>query len=90
MLRRVRSHRRIMITTGALLSGVLLLLMTDINLLTTLAYVPFMVFRLLTGADTSRYLQELSQSTMYHQLLCLAGGFFWFVLRIPGEEVQLD
>jgi hypothetical protein len=82
MLRGARSHRHLMIAAGALLSVVLLLLMTDINLLTTLAYVPFMVFRLLTGADIGLYLRELSQSNMIHQLLCLAGGFFWLAATI--------
>jgi hypothetical protein len=79
MLRGVRSKalRTLFITTGGLLAGVLLLLMTDLNLLTTLAYIPFVVFRLLTGADASFYLKLLTQWSVVHQLLCLIGGFFW-------------
>ena len=79
MLRGVRSRalRPLFITAGALLAGVLLLLMTDLTLLTTLGYIPFVVFRLLTGAEIGFYLQELAQWTVVHQLLCLIGGVLW-------------
>jgi hypothetical protein len=79
MLRGVRSEalRPLFITAGALLAGVLLLLVTDLNLLTLLGYIPFTIFRLFTGAEIGFYLEELTQWSMAHQLLCLVGGFLW-------------
>ena len=82
MLREVRSRalRPLFITAGALLAGVLLLLMTEFNLLIELAYIPFGVFSLLTGAEFGQaFLEVLAQSmwTTAHQLLCLTGGFIW-------------
>lgn len=79
MLRGARGKalRPLFITGGGLLAGILLLLMTDLNLLATLAYIPFVVFSLLTGADISFYLRELTQGSVMHQLLCLLGGFLW-------------
>jgi len=70
--------RPLFITGGALLAGALLLLMTDINLLVTLAYVPFALVELLKGAEFGQvYLQALTQWTLLHQWLCLIGGFLW-------------
>jgi hypothetical protein len=82
MLRGVHSRtlRPLFIGGGALLAGVLLLLMTDINLLISLAYIPYAVVGLLTGAKGGQvYVQGLVQSqwTLAHQLLCLIGGFLW-------------
>jgi hypothetical protein len=74
---RSRALRPLLITAGALLAGVHLLLMTDITLLTMLAYIPFVIFRLLTGAEIGRYLQELTRWSLVHQLLCFVGGFLW-------------
>jgi hypothetical protein len=53
-------------------------------LLTTLAYIPYVVFRLLTGAEIGLYLQELTQSQwmIAHQLLCLIGGFLWLAATV--------
>ncbi len=85
MLRGVRGRvfRPLFITAGALLAGVLLLLMTDINLLTMLAYIPFVVFKLLTGAEIGIYLQALTGTwTLAHQLLCLTGGFLWLAATV--------
>jgi hypothetical protein len=84
MLRGMRSRtlRPLLITAGALLAGMLLLFMTDLTLLTSLAYVPFVVFRLITGAEIDLYLQELLQPTLLHQLLCLAGGFLWLAATV--------
>jgi hypothetical protein len=58
--------------------------MTDLTLLTTLAYIPYVVFRLLTGAEIGLYLQELTQSQwmIAHQLLCLIGGFLWLAATV--------
>jgi hypothetical protein len=79
MLRGVRGRllRPLFMTAGALLAGVLLLLMIGLDLLAGLGYVPFTVFRLVTGADVSRYLAEVAQWTLAYQLLCLIGGFLW-------------
>jgi hypothetical protein len=86
MLRGVRSRmlRPLLITAGALLAGFLLLLMTDLTLLVTLAYIPFVIFRFLTGGDIGFYLQELTQGQwiIAHQLLCLVGGFFWLAATV--------
>lgn len=77
MLRGVRTFRPLFITAGTLLAGVLLLLMTELNLLAMLGYIPFIIFRLFTGADISFYLMAFSRWTMVHQWLCLIGGFLW-------------
>ena len=49
-----------------------------------IAYIPYMVFRLLTGAEVGIYLQTLTQSqwTLVHQLLCLLGGFLWLAATV--------
>jgi hypothetical protein len=80
MLRGVRGKvlRPLFITAGVLLAGILLLLMTDINLLTQLGYLPFAMVKLLSGAEFGQvYLKALTQWTFVHQLLSLAGGFLW-------------
>ncbi len=77
---------------GALLATVLLLLMTDLSLLVTLAYIPFVVFRLLTGADVGFYVQESTQSQwlIAHQLLCLIGGFLWLAATVSYARSSTD
>jgi len=85
MLRGVRSRalRPLFVIAGALLAGVLLLLMTGLNLLVLLAYVPYAVLGLFTGADVGhKYLKELTQWTTIHQLLCLIGGFLWLTATV--------
>jgi hypothetical protein len=85
MLRGVRSRvlRPLLITAGALLAGVLLLLMTDINLLLVLGYTPLGIVKLLTGAEFGQvYLEMLTQWTLVHQLLCLIGGFLWLAATV--------
>lgn len=78
MLREVRVLRPIFITIGLLLAGILLLLMTDINLLILLGYVPMGIVKLLAGAGFGKvYLQALTQWSVVHQLLCLVDGFLW-------------
>ena len=82
MLRGVRSRalRPLLISAGTLLAGVLLLLMIEFNLLIQVAYIPFLVFNLLTGNELGQvFLEGLAQSkwTIAHQLLCLNGGFLW-------------
>ncbi len=80
MLRGVKKLRLLLISAGALLSGVLMLLMTDIMLLSMLGYTPEGVIGLLTGSESGQfYLQLWAQYkwTIAHELLCLIGGFLW-------------
>ena len=85
MLRGVRSGalRPLFITAGALLAGVLLLLMTSLDLLVKLGYIPYAVLGLFTGAEIGqRYLEGLTQWATIHQLLCLIGGFLWLAATV--------
>jgi hypothetical protein len=84
MLRGVRVFRTFFILGGALLAGILLLLMTDLTLLVVLGYVPLVIFKLLTGDNIGFYVQMLSQGQwiIVQQLLCLVGGFFWLVATV--------
>jgi hypothetical protein len=80
MLRRVRGRalRLLFITFGVLLAGVLLLLMTSLNLLVLLGYIPYAIFGLFTGAGIGQaILESWTQWATIHQLLCLIGGFLW-------------
>ena len=85
MVRGVRSRalRPLLITVGALLAGVLLLLMTSLNLLVKLGYIPYAVLSLFTGAKFGQtYLESLTQWATIHQLLCLIGGFLWLAATV--------
>ena len=85
MLRGVRSRwlRPLLVTAGALLAGVLLLLMTGLTLLQTLGYTPFGIVKLFTGDEFGQvYLEMLTGWTTIHQLLCLIGGFLWLAATI--------
>ena len=92
MLRGVRLFRSFLITAGVLLAVVLLLFMTDLNLLVMLAYIPYIVFRLLTGAEIGIYVDSLIQSQwiIAHQLLCLAGGFLWLAATVSYARRSSD
>jgi hypothetical protein len=83
MLRGMRVLRPILMTAGALLAVILLLLMTDVTLLIVLGYTPYGIVTLFTGAEFSRvYLGLLTQWTTVHQLLCLIGGFLWLAATL--------
>ena len=85
MLRGLRGGalRPLFITAGALLAGILLLLMTGFTLLQTLGYTPLGLVKLLTGDKFGQvYLGMLTQWTTVHQLLCLTGGFLWLAATI--------
>jgi hypothetical protein len=70
-------------TAGALLAGVLLLLMTALDLLVKLGYIPYAVLSLFTGAKFGQtYLESLTQWATIHQLLCLIGGFLWLAATV--------
>jgi hypothetical protein len=85
MLRGGRRFRSFLISVGVLIAMVLLLLMADINLLTTLGYVPYTLYGLLTGSEIGRiFLSHLLQDSwvILHQLFCLFGGFLWLVATV--------
>ncbi len=82
MLRGVRGRtlRPLFIIAGVLLAGVLLLLMTGLNLLVKVGYLPYGILSLFTGARLGMsYLESWTQWATVHQLLCLIGGFLWLV-----------
>src|SRR5512140_891590 len=64
------SLRTLFVASGGVLSAVLLLFMADLPLLETLGYVPFTLFRLVTGGDTSFFVRAALQSNVAHQLYC--------------------
>jgi hypothetical protein len=85
MLRGVRSRalRPLLITAGALLTGVLLLFMTALNLLIKLGYIPYAVLSFFNGAKFGRsFLESLTNWATIHQLLCLIGGFLWLAATV--------
>jgi hypothetical protein len=83
MLLGVQVLRPLLITAGALLSGFLLLLMTDINLLILLGYIPISVIKLFSGDERGQaILLGWAQWTVVHQLLCLIGGFLWLAATV--------
>ncbi|HEU5102847.1 MAG TPA: hypothetical protein VFU22_27685 [Roseiflexaceae bacterium] len=85
MLRGVRGRalRPLLMTAGAMLATVLLLLMTDVTLLMLLGYTPYGIVGLLTGAEIGQiYLEALTQWTVAHQFLCLICGFLWLAATV--------
>ncbi len=75
--------RPLFITAGILLAGVLLLLMTDANLLILVGYIPYVVRSLLTnGAISQKYMAGWAQWATIHQLLCIVGGFLWLAATV--------
>lgn len=91
MLRGVRSRalRPPLLTAGALLAGVLLLLMTSLGLLVKLGYLPYIIFGLITGAEVGSHLEGYTQWTTVHQLLCLTGGFLWLAATLSYARRRL-
>ncbi len=80
---RSRALRPLFTTAGAVLAGVLLLLMTGLDLLVKLGYIPYAVVSLFTGAKFGQtYLESLTQWATIHQLLCLTGGFLWMAATV--------
>jgi hypothetical protein len=84
MLRRVtgRALRTILLTAGALLAAALLLLMTDLNLLVLVGYVPYAVLVGFTAAKSQGYLAAWTSWPTIHQLVCLIGGFLWLAATV--------
>ncbi len=84
MLRGVRSRalRPLFITAGALLAGVLLLLMPGLKLLVLFGYIPYAVLGRFTAEKGWGYLHAWTEWSTIHQLLCLIGGFLWLAATV--------
>jgi hypothetical protein len=85
MLRGVQGKvlRPLLITAGALLAGVLLLLMTSLDLLVKFGYTPLAVINIVQGTEFGQtFLEGLTQWKTVHQFLCLAGGFIWLAATL--------
>jgi hypothetical protein len=74
---RGRALRPLLITAGALLAGVLLLLMTSLSLLVKVGYLPAAILGHLTPEKSQAYLESWTEWATLHQMLCLIGGFLW-------------
>jgi hypothetical protein len=75
--------RPFLIIAGVLLAGSLLLLMTGLDLLVLLGYVPYTIRSLLFGDKTGQvFLEAWTQWSTVHQLLCLIGGFLWLAATV--------
>ncbi|MGE5251722.1 MAG: hypothetical protein ACM3QS_16085 [Bacteroidota bacterium] len=92
MLRGVRSGvlRPLLITAGALLAGVLLLLMTGLDLLVMVGYIPAAVSGLFPAEKAQGYLGAWTQWTTIHQLLCIIGGFLWLAATVSYARRSRD
>jgi hypothetical protein len=93
MLRGVRGRvlRPLFITAGALIAGVLLLLMTALDLLIMFGYSSYAILCLFTGVAFGQiYLEFWTQWTTIHQLLCLIGGFFWLAATVVYTRQSAD
>jgi hypothetical protein len=90
MLRGVRSLRTILITAGAVLAGILLLLMTSLNLLVKVGYLPSAVLGHLPAEKSQAYLESWTQWATIHQLLCLIGGFLWLAAIVCYARRSMD
>ena len=92
MLRKVRgkSLRTVFITAGALLAGILLLLMIGLNLLVMVGYLPAAVLGHLPAKQSQAYLEAWTQWAMIHQLLCLVGGFLWLGATVCYARLSED
>ena len=90
MLRGVRQLRPLLITAGALLAGVLLLLMTGLDLLVKVGYLPAALIGLFTAEKGRVYLEAWTQWATIHQLLCLIGGFVWLAATVSYARRSTD
>lgn len=93
MLRGVkgRAIRPILITAGVLLAGVLLLLMTGLNLLVLFGYIPYAITLLFKGSIVAqRYLTSVTQWATIYQVICLLGGFLWLAATFSYTRLSGD
>jgi hypothetical protein len=82
MLRGVRRFRTFLITAAILLAAILLMLMTGLNLLVEVGYIPGVLLGLLTAERSQAFRSAWTQWTTIHQLLCIVGGFLWLAATI--------
>jgi hypothetical protein len=83
--------RPFLLTTGALLAGVLLLLMIGLNLLVKVGYLPYTIFSLFADAEVGwTLLAAWTQWAAIHQLLCLIGGFLWLAATVCYARLSGD
>ncbi len=90
MLRGVRRPRLLLIAAGVLLAGILLLLMTGLNLLIEVGYIPAAIVGLMSAERSQAYLAGWAQWATIHQLLCLAGGFLWLAATVSYYRRSAD
>ena len=90
MLRGVKAFRTFFITTGVLLAGILLLLMTSLNLLTKVGYLPSALLGQLPAEKSQAYFEGWRQWATIHQLLCLVGGFIWLAATVCYSRRSMD
>lgn len=77
------TFRTLLITSGFLFAGLLLLLMTGLDLLIKLGYFPYAAFSLFTGVEVGRaILMAWTEWATVHQLVCLTGGFLWLAATV--------
>jgi hypothetical protein len=74
-----------------LLAAVLLLLMTGLDLLTKVGYIPYSIVSLFTGSEIGQtVLKSWIQWGTIHQLLCMIGGFFWLAAAVIYARRSAD
>jgi len=78
-----RMLRPLFIAAGTLLAGVLLLLMTGLDLVVLIGYLPYTISSLLLGKEIGQVLLKgWIQWATIHQLICLTGGFLWLAATV--------
>jgi hypothetical protein len=87
---RGRTLRPLFITAGALLAGILLLLMTSLNLLIMVGYLPAAVLGELPPEKSHAYMAAWTQWATIHQLVCLIGGFLWLAAMVSYARLSGD
>jgi hypothetical protein len=88
MLRGVKAYRSLILTAGVLLAGILLLLMTSLNLLTKVGYLPTAVLGQLPAEKSQAYFEGWRQWATIHQVLCLVGGFLWLAATVSYARLS--
>jgi len=79
------------IIAGVLLAGILLLLMTSLDLLVKLGYTPYGIFLLFTNTENGlKILGSWTQWATIQQLVCLLGGFLWLASTVSYSRRSGD
>lgn len=87
---RIRSFRYPLIIAGGLLSGSLLLMMTGLDLLVKVGYIPVVIAGLLDPEKFQAYLSAWVSWPMIHQLVCMLGGFLWLAATVSYARQSGD